>query len=489
MRMKIKNAIKAAFIFSIAMLTVNCETEKLAMDEQAYQTKTILAAKTWFKEYESNGKNFELVQNLQYDWAGASLIKSEDGTPTIVVPIIELKKDEREFWEQKLYIYNTDKDKYSALLFEAYSNQNIKPESQSVDGGDFTGYMTVWDFKKGAVRAAKFVDNLVVEDGVATFSINRNMTGKAPPDAPCNFVDFGDGYCQSGTGDGINNDPFPLRPVIITGPKHDPKADPSAPVVYTPRPPITGGGTTPGGYTSPGGSGGGGGGTANPATNPCDKMKALTDVTKAGNMKPSIDWLIGKVKAAVNDKEHGIEVERRMNYDGTYRYDYTQISSENEFSVALSIGPKYLGGGHSHPEDGVAMFSFQDVRFLRDAYNEAGTDIKEDVFNLITVKDNSNKVHVYAIKVNDFNALNTNINAVWNSPLYSKYTTEIDKINAIHNDQAILYDKSNGELEKSFLEQFAAFGIIFYKADDLLSKWDKLEINKTTKKVTSVPCT
>ncbi|MDX6188882.1 hypothetical protein SGQ83_05940 [Flavobacterium sp. Fl-318] len=486
--MKIKNAIKAAFIFSIAMLTVNCETEKLAMDEQAHQTKTILAAKTWFKEYESNGKNFELVQNLQYDWAGASLIKSEDGTPTIVVPIIELKKDEREFWEQKLYIYNTDKDKYSALLFEAYSNQNIKPESQSVDGGDFTGYMTVWDFKKGAVRAAKFVNNLVVEDGVATFSINRNMTGKAPPDAPCNFVDFGDGYCQSGTGDGIGNDPFPLRPVIITGPKHDPKTDPSAPVVYTPRPPVTPGGTTPGGYTSPGGSGGGGGGTANPAANPCDKMKALTDVTKTGNMKPFIDWLKGKVMASVNKVEHGVEVERIENPDGTFKFKYTQVSSTEQFTANLKYGFNFFGTAHSHPENSYAMFSFLDVKFLGDAYDKANPEIKADVFSMVVVKDDNNKVSVYAMRVNDFNALKNGINSIMNNPKYSRAKNDDEKIDLIHTDQALKYENS-GDLEKTFLKEFGAFGISFYKADELLTEWKKLQIDKATEEVTPVPCT
>ncbi|MDX6190559.1 hypothetical protein SGQ83_14445 [Flavobacterium sp. Fl-318] len=486
--MKIKNAIKAAFIFSIAMLTVNCETEKLAMDEQAHQTKTILAAKTWFKEYESNGKNFELVQNLQYDWAGASLIKSEDGTPTIVVPIIELKKDEREFWEQKLYIYNTDKDKYSALLFEAYSNQNIKPESQSVDGGDFTGYMTVWDFKKGAVRAAKFVDNLVVEDGVATFSINRNMTGKAPPDAPCNFVDFGDGYCQSGAGDGINNDPFPLRPVIVTGPKHDPKTDPSAPVVYTPRPPITGGGTTPGGYTSPGGGGGGGTSNPNPAANPCDNLKTLIDTKKAGNMALYIAWLKGKAMAAENEVEHGVEIKKVKNEDGTFRYEYNKKTSDKKFSVPLTTGFYHVGGGHSHPEDGIAMFSYADVKFLRDAYEQADPNRREDVLLILAAKDNSNKTHVYAIKVNNFNSLSTKVNEVWNKSEYTGIDEET-KIEFIHDKQALEYDKSGAKLVESFLKQFAAFGITLYEADDLVTQWNKIELDKTKDEATAVPCT
>ncbi|WP_166920364.1 hypothetical protein [Flavobacterium poyangense] len=257
--MKRENAIIAAFIFSVTILTISCETEKLAPDEQADQTKTFLSAKTWFKEYESNGKNYELVQNLNYDWQEAKLTKSEDGTPTIIVPVLELKKEERELWEQKLYIYKLDNNKYKALVFESYSNKNVKPESRSVDGGDFTGYITVWDLKRGPVRAAKFVDNRLVEEGVAEFSIARNKTAKAPPDPPCVYADFGDGGCGGlGNGDGPA---IPLRPVIITGPGK------GTPVVYNPRPvipmPTSGGGTTPDGYTSPGGGGSGGGSSTN----------------------------------------------------------------------------------------------------------------------------------------------------------------------------------------------------------------------------------
>ncbi|WP_166920381.1 hypothetical protein [Flavobacterium poyangense] len=480
--MKIKNAIKAVFIFSIAMLTVNCETEKLAMDESAHQTKTILSAKKWFKEYESDGKNYELVQNLNYDWAEASFTKSEDGTPTIIVPVLELKKDEREFWEQKLYIYKLDDNKFKALVFEAYSNKNVKPESQVVDGGDFTGYMTVWDLKTGPVRAAKFLNNQLVENGFAEFSIDRNKTGKAPPDPPCVYADFGDGGCGGlGNGDGPA---IPLRPVIITGPST------GTPVIYNPRPTIptpTGGGTTPGGYTNPGGGSSNGGTPPPTATNPCEKLKVLLDTKKTGNMMLSIAWLKGKVMASVNEVEHGVEVERKMNYDETYRLEFTQKSSEDKFSVNLNYGGNIIGTAHSHPEDGYAMFSFQDVRLLSQSYNEANPEIKADVFTMIVVKDDNDKVHTYAIKVNDINALNAKVNAVWNDQKLSGLG-EKTKLDIIHIEQGREYENSS-DLEKTFLQQFASFGIALYEVDESINKWEKIEIDKTTQTKTTVPCT
>jgi hypothetical protein len=75
---------------------------------------------------------------------------------------------------------------------------------------------------------------------------------------------------------------------------------------------------------------------------------------------------------------------------------------------------------------------------------------------------------------------------VWNDPNYAKYLTEKGRIDAIHLDQAILYYKSNGQLEKSFLEQFAAFGISIYKVDAALSSFNKLALSNST--VTSTPC-
>ncbi|WP_268845941.1 hypothetical protein [Flavobacterium aestivum] len=468
--MRIKNAIKAIFVFSIAILMVNCEAEKLEMDEQGYQEKTISSAKRWFKEYESNGSNYDLFQDIEYDWSEASITKSVDGTQTIIVPVIESKKNADEIWSQELYIYKLGERNYKALLFEIYPDKDASSNSQSIDGGNFNGYMSTWDLKTGFVKAAKFVDNQVVENGIA----QTKVTGKAPPILPCQ-----DGDCNT---DGGGGNPIPLRPVVITTPGT------GTPVVYMPRNPVTGG-TTPGGYTSPVGGNGGGGSAPTPKpVDPCNKMKGLTDATKAGNMKPSIDWLKAKVMAAVNDKEYGVEVKKTMNPDETFKYEYIQIVSPNQFAVPISIGSTYIGGAHSHPSDGYAMFSFGDVKLLKDAYNEASPSRKEDVFVMLIAKNNAGQVNSYAIRVDDIAALSSKVNAVWDNPKYNS-STDDEKIKKIHDQQAVQYDESNGALEESFLQQFGSFGITIYKADDALTKWDKLEINKATNKATPVPCT
>ncbi|WP_166921503.1 hypothetical protein [Flavobacterium poyangense] len=283
MRERIKNLVCTVIVLLVSGTLLKCQKDE---DPVAPQKTNISLARNWFNQYQTVGNNYVFLDNLNYDWSEASLKKSGDGTETIIVPVIELKKEEREFWEQKLYIYKFATGNYKALLFEIYSNKNVKPKSQSVDGGNFTGYITVWDLKTGPVRAAKFINNKLVENGVAEFSHSKIKTDKAAPDPPCVYADFGDGGCGGlGNGDGPG---IPLREVIkISKPKTKP--DPSAKVIYTPRPPVTAGGTTPGGYTSPGGGNGGGGSITAPTPVKIidelkGKAKCLNDLlTKNGN--------------------------------------------------------------------------------------------------------------------------------------------------------------------------------------------------------------
>jgi hypothetical protein len=245
----------------LLLIALSCEKDN-AFSEQDVK---MIEAKTWFDKYEANGINYELFQNLKYDWNGASITKSEDGTETIIVPVVELNEDKKEIWSQKLFLYKSDTGNYKALMFEIYPNKDAQPSSQSIDGGDFNGYMTSWDLKTGFVRAAKFKNNQVIEIGDAqVISVDKAMTNKAPAIAPC----YEDG-CQLGPG----GNPIQLRPVIVTGPSN------GTPVVYTPRNPVTGGGGDSGGFTSPGG-GGSGGSTTNPADSPppsCESFNFIAD--------------------------------------------------------------------------------------------------------------------------------------------------------------------------------------------------------------------
>jgi hypothetical protein len=254
------------------LIVFGCETEKLVIDEQTPQGKSILAAKIWFDQYESNGINYELFQNLEYNWSEAKITKSEDGTETIVVPVIKLKEDKEEIWSQKLYLYKLGAGNFKALLFEIYPDKNVPSGSQTIEEGDFNGYMAAWDLKMGFVRASRFKNNQVIENGiVAVISIDKNTTGKAPAILPCT-----DEGCQQGPG-GLG-DPVQLRNVNIP-PKNTSTAPVGTPGSYFgPRTPVTGG-TSPGGFTSPGGGGSGG----ITAPTPVQVIDELTEKAKCLN--------------------------------------------------------------------------------------------------------------------------------------------------------------------------------------------------------------
>ncbi|KAF2517613.1 hypothetical protein EYY60_00345 [Flavobacterium zhairuonense] len=277
----------------IMMLFANCTNdENLERQDGSFNAK-LKETQKWFHKYESESDNYFLVDNLKYNWNQARITSSEDGTETTIVPIIESKKDDREFWEQRLYIYKTGKDDYKALVYEIVTNKDVPLKSQSIDGGDFTGFISVWDLKTGFVRAARFENNQVIETGVVeVVNYNkRNSTNKAPIEAPCVYADFGDGGCggKSG-GDSSSNLPgIVLREVVVTAPSNGSPVE-----YYGPRSPVIGGGDA-GGYTSSNGGGansGGGTGGGNTETSTLitsyDQLIALINSTNSNGYNITI---------------------------------------------------------------------------------------------------------------------------------------------------------------------------------------------------------
>ena len=91
------------------------------------------------------------------------------------------------------------------------------------------------------------------------------------------------------------------------------------------------------------------------------------------------------------------------------------------------------------------------------------------------VKQNNGTINVYNVLINDITLLSNAINAKWAS--YSSIVDEKLRIEAIHNDQSIIYNASNGDLEKTFLQLFSSYGIDLYKAtDNTLQNWSKLDL-------------
>jgi hypothetical protein len=222
-----------------------------------------------------------------------------------------------------------------------------------------------------------------------------------------------------------------------------------------------------------------------PVTEPCDKLANLfspdlpnlvSPPFTANNIKSQTEWLMTKAGLAT---EYGVEVEKRLNASGDgFRYPTNRVFSPDQYSVKLNTSSNFIGGVHSHPKDSYPLPSFTDVKWLKECYNDAfSNNRKKDVFASIVVKQNDGTIAVYTLLVNDIEKLNNEVTARLASLDATKFPTEDKKLKEIDRQQAELFDKSNGNLEKSFLDQFSAFGIDLYKAsDNTLQNWDKLEL-------------
>lgn len=442
----------------------SCENENLTTDNPNPSFST---AKSWFEEFKAK-ENFQpIFKDLIYNWQDASITSLTNGTKAVTVPVVYPNQSQEYAGHKILYFYpKKSGEDFDVTLFEFIPNpKKVQTRQNTIDLNTFDGYIINWDLRNGFIRGSKFEQNLSVNDISlkVIYSKNNNNYKDAPIIALDEVVIIG--KPRSNTGGSYT--------FVITG-------------NYS----SFGNGTNSGNYAnSPYVGGGRGDSNSNSTTktNPCDQLKKMIDPTNTTNIKAQIDWLKSKVNALVNNKEFGVEVQKRMNADETFRYEYNRIDSPNEFSVSLTTGGMNIGGIHSHPENGYAMFSFQDVRFLLNAYDGASSTRSDDVFTMMVCKDNNGVTNTYNLKIDNIDALRNNVNSVWNNPKYSRYTTDDTRRDAIHKDQAIIYKNSNGELEKSFLEQFKDFGISLYKTDATNTSFNKLALN-SSKTVTSTPC-
>ena len=217
------------------------------------------------------------------------------------------------------------------------------------------------------------------------------------------------------------------------------------------------------------------------------------------NIKPNFDVLKARVNSANNNSEIGFETKRNTNYDNSVVYTNTNVVTNGQnngqnanFQIQLSVGGSSIGGGHTHPIGSYPVPSYGDLRFLRDCYEAASSTRQEDVFYIAVCKDqNTGLVNTYCLQVESFSILDLWINNVWDDPKYSHLAVNSnERIDEIHKDQAFIFERSGSNYEKSFLEQFASFGISLYQAtDDTMTNWSKLSLGSTpTSTITKTPC-
>lgn len=281
------------------------------------------------------------------------------------------------------------------------------------------------------------------------------------------------------------------------------------------------GGTGSGGSSGGGGSGSGNSGTGNPPSEPtiedanngilavipikpntieepeipCLQLAKLCNFKTVGNITPNLNLLKTAVEAPNNNKEKGFEIEKKIDSEGNEKYVATPATEANEFSIVLNIGGNFIIGGlHSHPKRGVPVPSFGDLKWLRDCYL-ATTRVERRplIFSMVVCNNPTTQVtNTYALKISNFNALNTMINSVWNNPDYAEYATDDEKMDAIHFDEATQYEENNNEYQRVFLQKYGTpFGIDLFDANASYTNWSKLSLsNPTTPNPTviSTPC-
>lgn len=183
MSQKSRKKIILSIVLIVSIVFSRCQNDDVDLSNP--QISNVSLAKKWFKEYESGSDNYALFENLNYEWESAEIKGGGNGDQLIVVPIVETKKDPNEVWEQKLYIYKLSDNNYKALLYEFYPRDYV---IENVDSTKFNGYITTWDLKTGFVKSAKFVNDILIENGEVEVlskdkAIVRSATAKVPQEA------------------------------------------------------------------------------------------------------------------------------------------------------------------------------------------------------------------------------------------------------------------------------------------------------------------
>jgi hypothetical protein len=214
-----------------------------------------------------------------------------------------------------------------------------------------------------------------------------------------------------------------------------------------------------------------------------ENCKTLNDLTKTDslslNIKPFIDSL--RLKTG-EDKEYSISFMKEQRFGEIYnKPDAEGIragTSRNESYATM--GNLHYGQAHTHPAGTYAMFSWNDLRVLRDYYDEVNENFSQDIFLMIVNDDGT----VYALKINDYGKLNTEINRDLNG-VSGTERKKIDKLNEkIQNDFS---DSDN--LEVTFLDKFKDYGATLYEsADQNLTNWNELQLNEAGDQIIERQC-
>ncbi|GAA4775934.1 MULTISPECIES: hypothetical protein [Flavobacterium] len=269
--------------------------------------------------------------------------------------------------------------------------------------------------------------------------------------------------------------------------------------------------TTPSTPSNPGGSSGSGNTPiySNP-TPPCDPRVDCPIIDQAQNnpctnLKKHLSGVTGiKLKSpGINDflknnlnqnKEFGFFFKKE---NGIYTSTQSNNSSSNK--ITIKVGEYYFASIHTHPyPGGNPMFSWEDLFSLQQYYQNAQTNLLEEVAVYLVCKDNNGNNQLYALKIDDFdmfsNYLTNDISNTITPQDLAGLTTDEQRLRTIldiMNAKQHKYNLQNFNInqEVPFLNYFAGCGATLYKANASLTNWDKPTLsNSATSPITNIPC-
>lgn len=173
---RLKKLLVPFLVFGTIVLTAGCDNEENDTGQLISQNAKIDQAKNWFENYKSNsttnkseeGEFNKAFRNLDYYWENAKVMKLNNNSTGISVPIKDNPEDPDYKGQKMLYLYESD-SKYQALIQEIFPESQDKiDDSQKKQGFEdltfFSGYIIHWDLKKGFLKGAKLKEGLVIED-------------------------------------------------------------------------------------------------------------------------------------------------------------------------------------------------------------------------------------------------------------------------------------------------------------------------------------
>lgn len=256
-----------------------------------------------------------------------------------------------------------------------------------------------------------------------------------------------------------------------------------------------GGGSTPDPGTTNGNPDGGpqvgsGGTYVPPTTTPvlcpeCPELEELKDpciYLKNATDNQNIQTAINNVKPQTQTKiEFSYEIEKQYNYD-TESYDYTAtLKAGSNFNTPVQVGGHIQGQVHNHPKNGIAIPSWGDIEWTYQCEDNNTNRNNNSAYNIVVVKDpeNTDSTITYAVTINDFNALETQIDFEMDQENVLDEPDSEKKLAIINKKfreyfQDIQDDTS--ALQQKFLEVHYNYGISLYKMNDDTNNWEKLSL-------------